>query len=151
MPPRVASGQMDLLDWQPPQPTAAFPPERVRGATLAARLSRAVAEALNDSPDDRQSIADRMSAYLGERVSKAMLDRYASASAEAHTISLTRFLALVHATGDRRLIEMLAEPEGWTVIERRLLPLIQLAALREREDALRREREALQRLARSVL
>lgn len=149
MPPRAPNAaQMDLLDWQPPQPVAAFPPEQVRGATLAGRLSRAVSVALQESGQDRATVAEKMSAFLGERVSKAMLDRYASAAAEEHAISLPRFLALVHATGDRRLLEMLAEPMGWAVVERRVLPLIELAALREHEDALRRRREALTRAAR---
>ena len=150
MPPRTPNpAQLDLLDWQPPQPVRAFPAEKVRGGTLAARLSRAVSVALQESGEDRAAIAQRMSDFLGERVSKAMLDRYASAAAEEHAISLPRFLALVHATGDRRLLEMLAEPMGWAVVERKMLPLIELAAVREAEDALRRRREALARAARA--
>jgi len=142
------TGQPDLLDWQPPQPVARFPEEQVRAATFAARLSRAVAAALHDAEDCRETIAARMSAFLGERVSPAMLDAYASQAREDHKISVPRFLALLHATRDRRLLELLAEPMGWAVIERRHLPLIEVAAIREREDELRRHREHLMRQAR---
>lgn len=142
-------GQPDLLDWEPPQTVARFPEEQVRAATWAGRVSRAVAAALVDSADDRETIAARMSSFLGERVSPAMLDAYASQAREGHRISVPRFAALLHATGDRRLLELLAEPMGWAVIERRHLPLIEVAAIREHEDELRRRREHLTRLART--
>ena len=142
-------GQPDLLDWQPPQPVASFPEEQVRAVSIAARISRAVAAALHDADAERETIAARMSSFLGERISPAMLDAYASQAREDHRISVPRFLALLHATKDRRLLELLAEPMGWAVIERRHLPLIQVAAIREQEDELRRQREHLTRLART--
>ena len=142
-------GQADLLDWAPPQPVARFPEEQVRASTFAARLSRAVAAALHDAEAEREAIAARMSTFLGERISPSMLDAYASQAREDHKISVPRFLALLHATKDRRLLELLAEPMGWAVIERRHLPLIEVAAIREREDELRRHREFLTRQARS--
>jgi hypothetical protein len=144
-----ASAQPDLLDWQPPQPVARFPEEQVRAASLAARISRAVAATLHDAEAEREAIAARMSAFLGERVSPAMLDAYASQARDDHRISVPRFLALIHATRDRRLLELLAEPMGWAVIDRRHLPLIEVAAIREHEDELRRRREHLTRLART--
>lgn len=141
--------QPDLLEWQPPQPVARFPDDQVRAASLPARISRAVSAALHDAGAQREAIAARMSAFLGERVSLSMLDAYASQARDHHRISVARFMALIHATGDRRLLELLAEPMGWSVIERRHLPLIEVAAIREREDELRRHREHLTRLARS--
>ena len=140
--------QLDLLSWEPPQAALAFDEHDVRGATLAARVSRAVAVALRDCGRPRAAVARAMSEYLGERVSEPMLDAYASVARDQHAISTARFLALVHATGDRRLLELLAAPMGWAVIERRNLPLIRVAQIRDREDALRREREALMRQAR---
>lgn len=89
-----------------------------------------------------------MSGYLGEEVSQPMLDAYASVARDQHRISVTRFIALVHATGDRRLLELLAEPVGLAVIERKYLPLIELAAIREQEDELRKRRKALARRSR---
>lgn len=146
---RRALGQLDLLAWQPPQPVARFPDDAVRASTLSGRVSRAVAAALRDCGISREEIARRMSDYLGETVSQNMLDAYASQAREEHRISVPRFLALVHATGDRRLMEAMAELFGWTVIERRFLPLIELAQVREREDELRRQAEALRRQAKS--
>lgn len=142
-------GQPDLLDWQPPEAVKRFPEEQVRAATFAARVSRAVAVALADADAEREAIAARMSSFLGERVSPAMLDAYASQAREDHRISVPRLMALLHATRDRRLLELLAEPMGWAVIDRRHLPLIEVAAIREHEDELRRRREFLMRSARS--
>lgn len=141
--------QPDLLDWQPPETVRRFPEEQVRAATFAARVSRAVAVALADADAEREAIAARMSSFLGERVSPAMLDAYASQARDDHRISVPRLMALLHATRDRRLLELLAEPLGWAVIERRHLPLIEVAAIREHEDELRRRREYLMRSARS--
>ena len=142
-------GQPDLLDWQAPEAVTRFKEEQVRAASFAARVSRAVAVALADADVDRETIAARMSTFLGERVSPAMLDAYASQAREGHRISVPRLMGLLHATRDRRLLELLAEPMGWAVIERRHLPLIEVAAIREHEDELRRRREFLMRSARS--
>ncbi|WP_439596493.1 DNA transposition protein [Falsiroseomonas sp.] len=140
--------QPDLLSWEPPQTVLAFEEAEVRGSTLAARISRAVSVALRDCGKPRKQVARIMGEFLGEEVSPAMLDAYASVGRDQHRISMLRLMALLHATGDRRLLEILAEPMGWAVIERHHLPLIRAAALREREDELRREREALMRSAR---
>lgn len=145
----MSARQPDLLAWEAPQASLAFDERQVRGATLAARISRAVSVAMQDAGVSRRTLATRMSDFLGEVVSPAMLDAYASVGREAHRINLPRFLALVHATGDRRLLELLAEPMGWAVIERRFLPLIEVAAIREQEDELRRKRDALVRRARA--
>jgi hypothetical protein len=91
-----------------------------------------------------------MSDLLGEAVSTAMLDAYASVARGDHRISVPRYAALTQATADRRLLEMLAIPNGWTVIERRHLALIELAEMREQEDRLRRRRTALTRQARGT-
>lgn len=140
--------QADLLDWQPPRTVARYAEEQVRAASIAGRVSRAVSAALRDSELSREDIAARMAAYLGEAVSTAILDAYASPAREGHRISVPRLMALLHATQDRRLLELLAEPMGWAVIERRYLPLIEVAAIREKEDELRRTRDALMRKAR---
>lgn len=140
--------QLALLEWREPQAALAFEERDVRAATLDARISRAVATALRDTARPRREIAAAMSAYLGEHVSVAMLDAYASQARASHKISVPRFAALLHATGDRRLLELLAQPQGWAVIERQQLPLIEAALLGERLDDLRRRREALMRQAR---
>lgn len=142
-----APAQLDLLDWTPPQAEIAFDHHDVRSASPAGRIARAVAVALRDCGRPRTETAAAMSDYLGERVTPNMMDAYASVARTLHPISLVRFLALIHVTRDRRLLQMLAEPMGWAVVERRHLPLIAAARIREREDALKAERKALVRMA----
>jgi len=77
-----------------------------------------------------------------------MLNAWASEARDEHTIPLTRLIALLHATRDRRLLELLAAELGWAVIERRHLPMIELAAVQERQDALRRQADRLRYQAR---
>lgn len=148
----VPQGQMTLLDWTPPAPVQRFAEERVRAQTLGQRISRAVGAALRDADDhgmDRDEIAQRMSEFLGERVSRTALDGYASQAREDRAITLVRFVALIHATRDQRLLEMLAEGMGWAVVERRFLTLIELAAVRDHADELLRRAKAIQRQARA--
>ena len=149
---RQLVAQLDLLDWQPPTVTEQFDEHQVRAATLVGRIAHGVAACLRDADRrdlGREEIAVRMSSYLGERVSKAMLDAYASEARADHIISLPRLMALVHVTGDRRLLELLTEPFGWCVVPRRFLALIELAALREHEDEMKRRGDALRRRARA--
>lgn len=134
-----------LLDWHPPEP---YPEDAVRAATLGQRISRAVAQTLRDCRQDRRRIAERMGAYLGETVSLAMLDAYASQARGDHNISAVRLAALVHATGDERLLDLLAEPLGLAVIPRRMRPLLDLAEAHEEAEAARRKVDALRRMAR---
>ena len=149
MPPAIpSSAQLDLLAWTPPETVARFEERVVRAATLSARISHGVAAALRDADGrglSREDVAKQMGAYLGERVSVAMLNGYASEAREQTVISVPRLIALVHVTGDRRLMQALAEPFGWAVIEAKFLPMIELAALSERQDELRRHADALRR------
>lgn len=142
--------QLSLLGWTPPQAELRFAEHAVRAATLDARIARAIAVALAECGKPRAAVARAMAAYLGEPVSPAMLDAYASVARDRHRISVSRFLALLHATGDRRLLQLLAAPFGWAVIEDRHLALIEAALLREQEDELRRRRDALLRRARGA-
>lgn len=140
--------QLDLLSWQPPETVVAFPQQDVRAASITGMIARGIAASLKACSSSRDEIAEQMGAYLGRPVSKAVLDAYASQAREEHNISLPRFMALMHATKDRRLAEMLVQPFGWAVIERRHVPLVEVALLREREDALKRRRDALMRASR---
>jgi hypothetical protein len=140
-----APGQGNLLEWAAPQPVVAFDPMAVRGATLPARLSRAISVALSECGLSREDVAARMSAFLGESVTENMLNAYASGAREKHSISLPRFCALLAVTGDRRLLEHLAADMGWAVIERRMLPMIELAALHESEARLKRRKDEIRR------
>ena len=149
---RALSAQLTLLDWAPPAPVRRFAEERVRAQTFCERMARAISATLRDADGDghpREEIARRMSAYLGERVSLNVLNAYASQARVQAIINLPRFVALLHATGDQRLLELLAEPFGWAVVERRYLPLIELAAVQERQNDLERQKKVLRRRARA--
>lgn len=141
------AAQRELLAWSPPAAVERFAPERVRAATLAGKVKRGVAEALRHSTEagrDREAIAAAMADYLGEEVAKSSLDAWSSEARESQVPSLVRFVALLKATQDPRLLQVLAQECGWVVVDRKWLPLIELASLREHEDEVRRRRRALQ-------
>ncbi len=140
--------QQDLLDWTPPAAVSRFDEHAVRAATIEARIARAVSAAMKDSKLSRDEIADRMAEFLGAPVPKNMLDAYASQAREDHVISLPRFLALIHATGDQRLLQTFADMFGWAVVPARFVHLIELASARAREDEMKRARRAIERAAR---
>ena len=147
---RSSGRQLDLLqDWEPPPATVRFDADRVRAATIAHLLCRAVSEALKDTKLNRNEVAAQMSEFLGDHVTVNMLNAYASPARQDHPISMARFISLLHATKDRRLLELLAEPLGWAVIERRHLPMIELAAVQERQGELNRLADSLRRQAKS--
>ncbi|CAA0129018.1 Uncharacterised protein [Starkeya nomas] len=91
---------------------------------------------------DRDEIAARMTAYLDEQISGHMLNAYASEARSEHIINIVRFIALIEATGDRRLLEFIASQFGWSVIEQRYLPAISLAERLEKRAKMDREIEA---------
>ena len=113
--------------------------------TTIARVASPFTQSASGNFRAKPVIAKAMTEFLGEPVSKNMLDAYASQARTEHTISVPRFIALIHATHDRRLLELLAEMFGWAVIPREMLPLIRVAAIREREEELREQRRALMR------
>jgi hypothetical protein len=141
--------QLALLEWQPPAPVSRFADDQVRAVTIANKLCRAISVALVESALPREEIAARMSDYLGTRISVNMLNAYASQGREDHVINVPRFMALLHATGDKRLLQLLAESFGWVVLERKYLTLIELASVQEREEALRRQGKKLRDAARA--
>lgn len=142
---RSQMDQLDLLDWRPSQPVTAFDPTTVRGASLAVSISKGVSQALKASGRSRADTARLMGEYLAEQVSEAMLNAYAAEAKSEHIINVVRFIALIHVTQDRRLLELIAEPFGWTVIERKYLPAIEMAEAMEARAELDREIDARRR------
>lgn len=113
---------LDLLeDYQPAKIVRRYDEDRLRTSNLRARIARAVSETLRDCERSRDEIASEMSAWLGEDVTKNMLDAYASEAREDHTIPYLRLLALVHVTQDPRLLQVGAEPFGHVVIDARYM------------------------------
>lgn len=131
--------QLDLLEWQPADPVVAFEPDRIKAATLAKTLSKAVSEALKSYGGSRADIARKMGDYLDEPVGENILNAYASEARSDHVINVVRFIGLLHVTRDRRLLELIAGQFGWAVIERRHLPAIEFAELAEKRERLDRE------------
>jgi Mg-chelatase subunit ChlI len=139
---------LDIFDWEPPKLVTRYKPEVVRAASLKDRISLAVAATLKESDINREEIAQRMSAWLGEDVSKSMLDAYASQAREDHTISFLRVLALIHVTGDVRLLQIAAEMFGWAVIDEKYLHWVEVGQLSEKKEELTKAYETAKRNAR---
>ncbi|GFE93531.1 hypothetical protein [Acetobacter persici] len=137
--------QLSLLDWVPPIVSTGYDPRLIRGNSLGFRLSRAISVTLEECGQSRPEVAERMSDILGRAVTVNMLNAYASGQREDHQISVPRYDALIGATQDRRLLEFLAEPRGWTVVDRSILPLVDLAALAEHKKELLRMEKGLRR------
>lgn len=129
----------DLLSWQPPEPVVRFAADQVRAATFDQAVCKAMKVALADCRLSREIVAAQMSAYLGERVSVSMLNAYVSPARDTHQISVVRFLALVHVTKDRRLLELLADPFGWSVVDERYADAIAEVELAEKREEIERQ------------
>jgi hypothetical protein len=136
---------LDLFDWQPPVTTERFREDQVRAASISARICRSVAVALKECEPPREEIAARMSEFLGEDVSKAMLDAYCSQAREDHNISAVRLFALAHATKDFRLLSIGPDLFGRSVVEDRYLPAMEEAMLAEKIEQLAKQKDVARR------
>ena len=141
---------LDLLDWQPPKAEVSFEPEEIRAHTLYSKFTRAISLATKECPKSRSEIAADMSAYLGEDVTKNMIEAYASPARETHVINLPRFAALIHATKDYRLLSLLPELFGFAVVEDKYLHIIRREAMKEKRAELDQWIEQEDRAARRV-
>ena len=139
---------MDLLAWEPAPIVEAFAPARVRCASLRAKIARAVSETMKDAAESREVLAAAMSAWLGEDVSENMLNAYASEAREDHSIPYLRLLALVHVTGDVRLLQIGAELMGHSVIEDKYLSWVDVGRLADHKETIDKEFNAARRMAR---
>lgn len=143
MMPRRDNKTLDLLNWTPPAVVQRFEDRRVRAVEISAQLSRGVAATLADAEQDRKEIAAQMSAWLGEPVSKDMLDQYASQAKAGHVISLPRALALMLAAGDVRLLQLMADLLGHAVIPAKYLAAVEDAMTADQIESLRRRQRDL--------
>lgn len=138
----------DLLSWEPPEIVERYPERTVRAASLKSMVAKAVGETLRDCEIPRKEIAKAMSDWLGEDVSKHMLDAYASESKEGHTITFPRVFALIQITGDTRLLQLAADLFGQSVIENRWLPWVEVGQLADKKVEIDRTFDAARRNAR---
>lgn len=132
----------DLFSWEPPKVAAGFEPGAIRGSRLASQISQAVALALKSSSLSRAEIAAAMSAELGYGISENMLANYASEGAEAHRITLERFIALIEVTGCTDLLGFVAGRFGKVVVDTRYSALINVHLAEEAEAKIQRFKAA---------
>jgi len=136
-------GTLDMFrEFAPPPVVARFDEALVRASNERGRVARAVAATLREQDDRRAAIAAEMSEYLGERVSEAMLNRYASQGAEEHAIPAHRLIALAVITGDARLLNALLADTGMIAIAAKYEALIRREMLRDAKANLEREEAA---------
>jgi hypothetical protein len=141
---RTDSQTLDLLNWQPPALASGYSEADVRAATLRGRVSRAVAECLKQAKDNgigREQVAAKMTEFLGEPVSKTMLEQYASQAREDQSISAVRLVALVHATGDFRVLQAMLDPLDYAAIPKRFVPCIRQVIIEDEIDRLSKQAE----------
>lgn len=141
----------DLFSWEPPALVERYDESRVRSPSLKARIARAVGETLKESGGTRLEIARRMSEWLGEEITKNMLDAYASEAREAHTIPYIRMLALAQVTGDLRLLQLGAEIFEHSVVADRHLRWVEVGQLADRKEDISKAYDAARRQARKAV
>lgn len=131
---------VDLFAEYVPQPVVErFAPERVRAVSAAARIKRAVAEAIKDSKFGRDAIALLMTDVLGEAVTADMLNQYTSTANEKHNIPAHRLVALFQATRDIRLINALLDGTDVVAVPAKYEALIRREMAKEQRDRLDQE------------
>lgn len=134
---------LDLYqDYKPEVVVERFEHEETQAFSRAGRLSKAVALALSNAPVSREEIASAMSEFLGERVSKQLLDKYASQAAEEHSISALRLAALIAVTKDVRPLNTLLEELGLIVVPRKYEALLKRETARIAKERFEREEQA---------
>lgn len=131
-----------LVDFEPESVVERFDENETRAWTRSGRLSKAVALSLNNSPMSREDIARAVSDYLGDKVSKALLDKYASQAAEEHSISALRLVALIAVTGDVRPLNTLLADLDLIVVPRRYEALMKREQARILKERFEREEQA---------
>lgn len=117
---------LDLyMDYEPEAVVDRFDAADTQAWTRAGKLSKAVALALSNAPISREEVAAAMTQFMGgERVSKQLLDKYASQAAEEHSISALRLAALIAVTGDVRPLNTLLEELNLIVVPRKYEALL---------------------------
>lgn len=140
---RRDSKTADLFKDYVPEPVVQrFAPERVRAVSSAARIKRAIAEAIKESKYGRDAIALLMSETTNETITAATLDQYTSTANEKHNIPAHRLIALYQATGDIRLLNALVADTDVVVVPAKYEALIRREMAKEAVDRLQQEVQA---------
>jgi len=114
-------------DYEPPADVVVrHDPEFSKGGTLDVQISRILSAAMERSGKTRETIAEEMSAYLGHRVSKDMLDGYASPARRDHRITLERFIALIDEIDSQELLAFVCSFLGMVAVPEKYSEIIEL-------------------------
>ncbi len=134
---------VDLFrDYEPAPVVDRFDDAEVQAYSLAGRLSKAVARTMEDAGQPREEIAKAMSEVSGDKITKAMLDTYASQARESNTISAVRLAVLTLVTGDARAFNALLADAGLIVVPKKYEALLKRERAREMRALLEREEQA---------
>ena len=114
-------------DYDPPETMIArCDPDVMRGGTLDVKIARALSLAMDKSGKPREEIAREMTEFLGgQRVSKDMLDAYASPARRDHKITLERFMALLAVTDTYSLLAFVCEAEGFVAVPKQYAKVVE--------------------------
>lgn len=125
-------GQMELTFFE-------VPPV-IRNDSGGLDIALAVRESLTDTlaaaslqGHDRHEVAARVSRLSNHEISKHMLDRYTAPSADGWRFPLEALPALIQATGDYRLLELVAQACGCKVYRGEEAMLAEIGALTMQE------------------
>ncbi|WP_282093070.1 hypothetical protein [Epibacterium ulvae] len=129
-----------FTDWQPPEVAVNLPAEVTTGGTLTSQIARAVSRVLRECEQPRHEIAAAMSDYLGQDVTRNMLDAYASEAREGHKITFERALALMVVTGQTGLLGFASEMFDLIVVPSEYRELIELHFIEEQQKRLEAKR-----------
>lgn len=139
-PRRRDTATIDLFrEYEPTPVVRRFAPEEIKAWTAARRLSRAISNALQGL--NRDDVAAAMSEQLGEKVSKATLDAYASEE-KPHAIPAHRLAALFAITGDERPLNAMLNEVGLIVVPTKYEALMKRERAREQKEWAEREEQA---------
>jgi hypothetical protein len=116
-------------------------------AGLSAMMAASVARILKESPLDRGEIASRMSALLGEPVSKSMLDAYASEARAEFNISAARWWALIAVSERFDVADAIAQRAGARILSGDEIKAAELGSLQAEIDAMQARMKELRSCA----
>lgn len=113
-------------------------------------ITSTVALMLSEDARSREDIAGRVSALLGENVSKSMLDVYSSESHVQHNVPAARWLAMVAVTGRFDLLDAALAKIGARALQGDEMATARLGHLYALRGELDDEIKAVRPLARPI-
>lgn len=137
-------GQLEMSFFTVPE----IPRNDAGGLDISLALRDALAETLSAAAlrgMDRHDIGMQISRLSNRDMSKSMLDRYTAPSADEWRFPLEALPALTLATGDYRLLEMIAEKCGCRVTRGEEALLAEIGALTLQEKSVKSRLGVLQK------